>query len=100
MDAIEMACYAMRRDSYIPYTQDFLHSKIELTENLIIKKDLFDKLSKDSKDAIEILINGPQEATKNMNTLRKHLYLNGISYRKCAKIFQEIRYFLKELSDV
>ncbi len=100
MDAIEMACYAMRRDSYIPYTEDFLNSPRELTENIIIKRDLYARLSQDSKNAVDILINGPQEAIKNMNTLRKYMYENGISYRKSTKIFDELKSFVQEIVDV
>ncbi len=100
MTNLELACYAMRRDSYIPYDTDFLSSRKELTENIIIKKDLYQKLSNDSKDAIEILINGPQEAIKNMNTLRKYMYKRGISYRKSMKIFKELKNFVKEIIDV
>jgi len=100
MDAIELACYAMRKDSYIPYDQDFLQSNFILTEDLIIKQNLFEKLSKDSKTAIEIMVNSPQEVVKNMNTLRKYLYLNGVSYRKCTKIFNELKEFVKEITDV
>ncbi len=100
MDAIEMACYAMRRDSYIPYTEDFLNSPRESTESIIIKRDLYERLSEDSKNAVRILIDGPQEAVKNMNTLRKYMYENGISYRKSTRIFNELKSFIKEIIDV
>lgn len=100
MTNLELACFAMRKDSYISYDTDFLNSKKELTENIIIKKDLYQRLSADAKDAVDILINGPQEAIKNMNTLRKYMYKRGISYRKSTKIFNELKNFVKEIIDV
>lgn len=99
MDAIEMACYAMRKDSYIPYTEDFLAAKKELTENIIIKRDLFSKLSEDSKRVIEIVINSSYELVPNKSKLRKVLYESGVPYRKCSKIFKEIASFLKEIAE-
>ena len=99
MDSIELACYAMRKDSYISYTTDFLSSPKESAETLLIKKDLFEKLSDESKKIINILLNSPQEIN-NLTILREYLYNEGISYRKCSKLFKEIKGFIKELTDV
>lgn len=99
MEAIEMACFAMRKDSYVPYTEDFLCSKKELTESIIIKRDLFERLSDDSKQVIGIVVNSSYEIVPNKTKLRKLLYESGVPYRKCSKIFKEIANFLKEIAE-
>lgn len=99
MDAIELACFAMRKDSYIPYDEDFLPSKKESAENLLIKKDLFSKLSDEAKQVIHIVLNSSQELIPNKSKLRKFLYESGVPYRKCSQIFKEINSFLKEIEE-
>ena len=79
-------------------------------EKEIIKQDLFDKISKEAKEVIALILNSPTEIIETFITekykkisrekIKNRLIINGWKQQKVEKVFSELKTFVTNLDEV
>lgn len=81
---------------------DILPSHQISAEQAIIKQQAFDKLSREAKDVIDVILNSPTEVVRLMATPKRHEITIRSVYRHLVKVFHSrfiARHVIREIQE-